>query len=391
MALPFAAGWQAFHFFYHGDRDAALCHFVRPAVAELLAEGRIDRFFFLRHDLGGPHLRLRLRLSQSRAPGCESPEAGAALPAAAAAAAVAAVAETMERHAAAFLAERPSVSRLDPEHLRRQAEARHAAAPDPQGAGVFPDNTLIRQPFEPEAERYGGGEILGHSLDFFTLSSAHALQAIARFGDDLPRRRLGFALRALLAMAHGFAPEAEELPLLLSYRPGGQDRSPTALRMQDQADQAFEAQREPYMELLRRHFTALAEALGAGMPPDPGSAAYLGVAARRLAGLIRHVDLEAGLEADPEAGPEARRRIAASHLHMAANRLGLNAAAELYVVRLLWRAARDLAEADPGAFDKGTPLAGAAPSPERPEPLGELVALLLDRLASATAVPAGRS
>ncbi|HYH47841.1 MAG TPA: lantibiotic dehydratase C-terminal domain-containing protein, partial [Thermoanaerobaculia bacterium] len=272
MALPSAAGWQAFHLFYHGDRDAALRHFVRPAVAALLAERRIDRFFFVRYDLGGPHLRLRLR----QAPGSGSAEG------------VASVAATIEQHAAAFLAERPSVSPLDPEHLRRQAEARHAAAPDPQGAGVFPDNTLVRQPFEPEVERYGDGEILGHSLDFFTLSSAHALEAITRFGDDLPRRRLGFALRTLLTMAHGLAPEAEELAVLLSYRPGGPTQSPTALRMHGLADQAFEAQREPYLDLLRRHFAALNEAL-AGIPtvgpPEPGSAAYLGVAARRLAGL----------------------------------------------------------------------------------------------------------
>lgn len=369
MALPSAAGWQAFHLFYHGDRDAALRHFVRPAVAALLAERRIDRFFFVRYDLGGPHLRLRLRLRQ--APGSGSAEG------------VASLAAIIEQHAAAFLAERPSVSPLDPEHLRRQAEARHAAAPDPQGAGVFPDNTLVRQPFEPEVERYGDGEVLGHSLDFFTLSSAHALEAITRFGDDLPRRRLGFALRTLLALAHGLAPEAEELAVLLSYRPGGPAQSPTALRMHGQADQAYEAQREPYMDLLRRHFAALNEALAHTLSiglPDPGSIVHLGVAARRLAGLTHH--------AGPEAAPEARRRIAASHLHMTANRLGLNTAAELYVGRLLWRAARDLAEADPGAFGE-TP--GADPALDRPEPLGELLAPLLDRLAATAAVPAGRS
>jgi thiopeptide-type bacteriocin biosynthesis protein len=56
--------WLSYHLYTPGDPREALLGFVRPVVAALYAEGRIDSFFFLRYiDDGGPHLRLRLRLS----------------------------------------------------------------------------------------------------------------------------------------------------------------------------------------------------------------------------------------------------------------------------------------------------------------------------------------
>ena len=53
--------WQAFHLFYHADRNLLLLRLIRPLVGSLARAGAIDRFFFVRYELGGPHVRLRLR------------------------------------------------------------------------------------------------------------------------------------------------------------------------------------------------------------------------------------------------------------------------------------------------------------------------------------------
>src|SRR5215470_11537887 len=111
MAL--GAEWLSFHLADRpGDRDQLLTERVRPTVSSLWQEGRLESFFFVRHTLGGPHLRLRIR---------PAPGGGEAV---------------------------------------QEALA---------------ESSIQEIPFEPEVERYGGSERIGASLDFFALSSVRAL------------------------------------------------------------------------------------------------------------------------------------------------------------------------------------------------------------------------
>jgi len=48
--------------------DALLTRLVAPAVEDLTGCGAIDRFFFLRYAEDGPHVRLRLRVSEGADP-----------------------------------------------------------------------------------------------------------------------------------------------------------------------------------------------------------------------------------------------------------------------------------------------------------------------------------
>ncbi len=52
--------WRSYHLFYHGDRDLVLR--LWPTLAPLILSRIVDSFFFLRYSLGGPHIRIRLRL-----------------------------------------------------------------------------------------------------------------------------------------------------------------------------------------------------------------------------------------------------------------------------------------------------------------------------------------
>src|SRR5579885_145822 len=112
--------WLSFHLAHApGNGDRLLVDRVRPAVRALWQEKRLAGFFFLRHFLGGPHLRLRLRPS----PG------------------------------------------------QREAVGERIA-------DELADLPLVEVPFEPELDRYGGPERIGTSLDFFALQSARALRLL---------------------------------------------------------------------------------------------------------------------------------------------------------------------------------------------------------------------
>src|SRR6478736_5504341 len=59
------ANWRAWHLYYHACEDHLLLELVRPLVVELLRRQAIDRFFFIRYAYGGPHIRLRWRLTEA--------------------------------------------------------------------------------------------------------------------------------------------------------------------------------------------------------------------------------------------------------------------------------------------------------------------------------------
>lgn len=305
-------GWRSFHLHYHGDRDLLLLELVRPLAASLLARGQIDRFFFVRFLLGGPHIRLRLR---------PRPD-----PAGTIGYDVAAAAE-------AFFASHPSQASLPEEEIRRRNRLVLARAPHEHDDAVYPDNSLREVPFRPETERYGGPDLLDHSLDFFTLSSVSALRFLEAHGGEPRPRQLSEAFRMLARQALGCARTPEELQHLLQapVESWGEPMAPAA----DRADQLFDRHRQDLLGLLRAEVESLAS-------PETE-------AARRLAREIG------------DAGEDVRRRICTSQLHMTANRLGIEGAEEVYLARLLWRSARELAESAPDLWKRlGDLLAAGA-------------------------------
>src|ERR1700720_1166360 len=189
--------WIAFHLHYYEDPERVLLEVVRPAAAELLRQGAVDGFFFIRYVAGGPHVRLRLRVR----PGC-------------AASAVAVVEDAARR----LFVRLPSRRRLDEAALRRALGPGAAGGPSPPDALVLePDNSCLRAPFAPEVQRDGGARYLPASLGVFALSSAAALGHAASLRAAGRGRRLAVALEALLGQALGYAADGEELRRLLLY------------------------------------------------------------------------------------------------------------------------------------------------------------------------------
>jgi len=311
--------WHAHHFFYHGDLDVALRYFVRPAIAELIARRLIDSFFFVRYTLGGPHLRIRYRLAP------ETPLSASA------------IGPILRQAATRFLERWRSTTILDPEKIRQESRAILAMVSE-ESELYYEDNTLLPFPFKPEVDRYGGPELLEPSLDLFAISSAQALEAIRDPGWGSPGRRGAIVFRLLLRQAWGFARSEKELLLHLGYRlPVGQEIGD---EIWSKADHDFEARREVYRALLKHELSLLAEAESTGDEPAWPAASFLYEAARRLSHAVRGE------------APETRWQIGHSQLHMTSNRLGFFPFQEMHLQRILWRAVRDLAEAEPTVWQR---------------------------------------
>jgi hypothetical protein len=294
-------GWRAYHVFYHGDQCRLLRHLLIPLVQQLLAAGVIDRFYFVRYGLGGPHVRLRWRLLNE----------------AAGDAAEAALAE----RARLFFAVWPSTSTLADERVRtmnRSLEPANQAEADT----VYPDNTWRCFPVQFEIERYGGSDRLPASLDLFALTSAHVLRDIAAHGECGKGWTSAAMLRSILQLAWGLT-EDEERGFLSLAGYGERFMGPHFAPCAERAASFFGRQRQGLTTWVRRELEN----------PDDKELASGGYhVARQVAGLA----------------VDARWYLAASHIHMTANRLGVTNAEEVYLSRMLQLALEALREEAPG-------------------------------------------
>jgi Lantibiotic biosynthesis dehydratase C-term len=302
---------SSYHIFYHARLDQPLLQLVYPAVRELWLRGRCRRFFFIRYGLGGPHLRLRLFCGRAAAKEVDL---------------------LVWRRAAAFFARSPSGKSWSEDSIRERN--RRILARDGDGVdAVYPDNSIAKVPFRPEVERYGGDELLGHSLAFFAVSSVHALRLVEAHASDDKPRFLAAALRALLRQALGSAADVAELHGLLAdgHVPDGR-----SLPIQ-RADAEFARQPDAYAGLLAAEIEALRERTS----PDGQCRRedfMLTEAALRLYACLR------------DTSGSRRQQILSSQLHMTANRIGLQGWEEIYLRRILCKAVQHLSRADPAAW-----------------------------------------
>lgn len=287
------SGWLNYHLYYHQDRGSAIDGFVRPLVVGLLSADWIDRFFFVRYGLGGPHIRLRLH-----------PRLGAS----------ALVAEAAESQARDFLASRPSTSNLTPQSIRRGNRQLLASDPHETDDSVYPDNSLLAFPFRPEIERYGGPGLWLDSVDFFVLSSATVLELLREHGAEPRARHVTLAFQVLAGQALGFARDEEDLIVLLRYAVDlWGERMPRAM---EKADRVLSEKKRIFDQLFDKELAGEARA-------------RLNEGARRLAWIVRGADRS------------VHQRIGTSQLHMTANRLGLDNAEEVFLSQILTRLASE--------------------------------------------------
>jgi hypothetical protein len=307
------SGWLNYHLYYHQDVGSAIDGFVRPLVVGLLSADWIDRFFFVRYGLGGPHMRLRLH-----------PRPGAS----------ALVAEAAEGQARDFLASRPSTSNLTPQSIRRGNRQLLASDPHETDDSVYPDNSFLAFPFRPEIERYGGPGLWRDSVDFFVLSSATVLELLREQGAEPRARHVTLAFQVLAGQALGFARDKEDLIVLLRYAVDlWGERMPPAM---EKADRVLTEKKRIFEQLFDKELDLLSNRPGAAVTAAGEARARLNEGARRLAWLVRGTDRN------------VHQRIGTSQLHMTANRLGLNNAEEVFLSQILTRLVSECVESGEG-------------------------------------------
>ena len=297
--MPTAPGrdWIAFHFYYHQDRDRLLRGLILPLATEAGETFGAERFFFVRYALGGPHIRLRLELPQT----ADLKEFEA----------------LVAERAAAFFAAHPSNTSWEAEKIAQVNQQILAGDPNEKDDRVLPDNHWERATFRPEVARYGGEDLLDLSYDLFTASSQAAGGLILATAELKESQTLPLKMVLLARLAIALAQNDEELHGLLTY---GARWWPGLEPLVAKAEERFANGNAAYLEIWRRALSP--------SPDSPVLEALVSSAQR----------LRQSLELEGEGRAAKPAYILASHVHMTANRLGLDNANEVYVMALLAKA-----------------------------------------------------
>lgn len=306
--------WQSYHLFYHDDLNVLLLRCVRPLVVHLQRLGWARKFFFIRYQLGGPHVRLRVL-----------PEPGRELE----------VRAFINQKVSEFFQKHASLSTKSEALIRRANKVLLANDPHERGDEVFVNNSLLEVPFVPETERYGGPGLLPHSLDFFVFSSITVLSILEDYSVQKQSLRTATAARYLIRLGLGFSESLADLHDLLGYgMEWSMVHSPNFMLL---VDKLHEQQKDVMRQLVQNELRTI---IGANTQPAENA---------RTAFWIRVAASFAARIAQAEA--DRRRHILHSHLHMTANRLDLKNTDEFYLSRLICRALDDLPPADRKLLD----------------------------------------
>ena len=290
--------WRAYHIFYHGDRNAALLQLVAPLLRDLACMRLVDRFFFIRYGLGGPHLRVRWRLTDIDAENLTE--------------------QLLAERCSDFFHRLPSRRSLSGDQIRRINRSVLRADPAAGVDEVYEDNSWRRFPALFEIDRYGGLQRLITSLNLFCSSSISTLDLLTQ-QQNTERWKLTVMLRLAVQLSWAFAIDPNEFVSLLHYA-----SEFSLARTQDHTEGILG---QESIEQFVAHMADEMKSLATNSAMAP-----LVQLARILAADLADIPL---LD---------RKSIAMSHIHMTANRLGLSNADECTLSAVLLTTANTLRE-----------------------------------------------
>ena len=285
--------WLSIHLHFHGhmfgaEADRVLLDDVTPWLDAWRKDSLFESFFFIRYELGGPHIRLRL------------------LP-------------------------RDSSCR---EVLERQISEKAAASPRIEA--VRP------QPYEPELDRYGGPAGLGPSEEHFEASSVAALRLLAKIQPGDRPARLGKAMLAQLVLLHGLLPDRDQAAALihafgssyLRHRAGDPGRQQQWL---DEFQRGFDRQSDRLAAYVEAAWSALED--GDALTPELDDLrADLKTTRTHLQAAVDRGELVNG--DGPTDWQGCVGWLLPSYLHMTHNRIGADLREEIYLAVLIEKTLR---------------------------------------------------
>lgn len=312
-ALPEEVGaerWRYVRFVDHGDQSAALAEVIRPWLRSLVDDRLVDRFFFIRYELGGPHLRLRWRLNAT-----DPTEASAV---------DREITDRLEALASPWWREHPPQEPWSEEKIRRINRQILGRDPETEDDDPrFAPGTWHQAPMTFETRRYGGPKHLARALELFGFSSVIALDLVNEHRPESPSfvpRVIGRLIRLAFALAR----DPEEFLDLVAY--GGRFFGSTFDECRAQGDRFFAKAADGLERLAAAEMTAVSRLLGSDADAEPGDESVSPLE-RESARAARAYGKILPSEGD-------RWYALVSHLHMLANRVGAWNPQEVYWSRL---------------------------------------------------------
>ncbi|MFH8221038.1 lantibiotic dehydratase C-terminal domain-containing protein [Streptomyces sp. NPDC018057] len=162
------------HVFTTHPLDVVIRDLVREVLGELRRRGLTDLHFFLRHWQNGPHLRLRVRLTE---PAAEP-----------------AVRAVLTAHAEAFFRAMPASSPMTERQYQALAAELSTLEPESEPGTLAPNDTLAFLPYRPEHTKYGRGAALRAAEESFAVCSELATAAVSAHRSTAQRMAYCFAL-----------------------------------------------------------------------------------------------------------------------------------------------------------------------------------------------------
>ncbi len=165
--------WLSLHLFYGTYYDDLLIKVIEPLKNDLLAQDKIEGYFFIRYYEKGPHLRLRLLLKNHTDR--------------------ISVKEEVVRKIQPFMQEFPSI--------------RNTAF---EQEGFFPNNSIEEIEYEPEIIRYGGEETITIAEQQFQICSDLVIALIKHYDGLTYNKMMGVSIKLYLAFAYGHGMSREK-------------------------------------------------------------------------------------------------------------------------------------------------------------------------------------
>lgn len=326
--------WLSFHVFYAANSNPVLVEGVAPLIERLRSEGLIERWFFIRYWLEGPHVRLRVLPARAEDTERVRAEVRTALEA------------ILARRPALYEADRDSSADLFKRmYLAEYSEEQWNAQYGADGQMPYRDNNSFHEiAYEQELDRYGGPAGMALSEWHFERSSDVTLRLLATGNMHMRTVLLGQTAQLDMALCFAFLPdEAAVGEFLTNYRVFWETsyQEPST-----EQHASFERSFERMRDRLRERLTRIQAAVR-----DPSTAVGLERewAEHCVELRDRAVDLARNGELSFRQGPVTDPAVAlpillSSYIHMTANRLGGSILDEIYLAYVNRLAVLELGE-----------------------------------------------
>jgi thiopeptide-type bacteriocin biosynthesis protein len=313
--------WLSFHVFYAANSNPILVEGVTPVIRRLRAEGLIERWFFIRYWLEGPHVRLRVLPTRAEHASRVRDELRGALEA------------VLARRPALYEADRDSSGELFKRmYLAEYSEEQWNAEYGTDGEMPYRDNNSVHEiAYRQEFDRYGGPAGMALSEWHFEQSSDLVLRMLATGNMHMRTVLLGQTAQLDMALCFAFLRDDEAVARFLeNYRIFWETSyQEPSTEQHETFERSFTRMRDRLQGRLLRVREAVRDP-GAAIGLERDWAEHCVELRERAVGLARAGELtfRNGPVDDPAV---ALPILLSSYVHMTANRLGASILAEIYL------------------------------------------------------------